>query len=167
MIKGAEKTKYVFAYHEIIAVPEALPVGYAASRCEVHYRGSLSPDFYGWVFPHGASVSVGTGSADKGFSLRRGVMQLRKAAGLAEARTLRHMTVGLAGMLSRGEDPGVVAHRGPGIGDGGSGHGGRRARAAYQTLERNCGSRHMGSPGLMPNGRSGIWMSSKGAPAVL
>ena len=88
-VPGADKGRFVFAYHEIIAVPEALPVGYAASRCEVHYRGSLSPDFYGWVFPHGASVSVGTGSADKGFSLRRGVMQLRKAAGLAEARTLR------------------------------------------------------------------------------
>ncbi|MCF8206905.1 MAG: geranylgeranyl diphosphate reductase [Methylotenera sp.] len=88
-VPGADKGRFVFAYHEIIAVPEALPVGYAASRCEVHYRGSLSPDFYGWVFPHGASVSVGTGSADKGFSLRRGVMQLRKSAGLAEARTLR------------------------------------------------------------------------------
>lgn len=88
-VPGADKGRFVFAYHEIIAVPEALPEGYAASRCEVHYRGSLSPDFYGWVFPHGASVSVGTGSADKGFSLRRGVMQLRAAAGLAHARTLR------------------------------------------------------------------------------
>ncbi len=55
----------------------------------MHYRGSLSPDFYGWVFPHGASVSIGTGSADNGFSLRRGVMQLRAAAGLAHGRTLR------------------------------------------------------------------------------
>ena len=88
-VPGADKGRFVFAYHEIIAVPEALPEGYAASRYEVHYRGSLSPDFYGWVFPHGASVSVGTGSADKGFSLRRGVMQLRAAAGLAHARTLR------------------------------------------------------------------------------
>lgn len=88
-VPGADKGRFVFAYHEIIAVPEQPPAGYAASRCEVHYRGSLSPDFYGWVFPHGASVSVGTGSADKGFSLRRGVMQLRAAAGLAHARTLR------------------------------------------------------------------------------
>lgn len=88
-VPGADKGRFVFAYHEIIAVPESPPEGYLGSRCEVHYRGSLSPDFYGWVFPHGASVSVGTGSADKGFSLRRGVMQLRAAAGLAHARTLR------------------------------------------------------------------------------
>jgi geranylgeranyl reductase len=88
-VPGADRGRFVFAYHEIIAVPDETPPGYAPSRCEVHYRGSLSPDFYGWVFPHGASVSVGTGSADKGFSLRRGVMQLRAAAGLAHARTLR------------------------------------------------------------------------------
>jgi len=55
----------------------------------VHYCGALSPDFYGWVFPHGSSVSIGTGSADKGFSLRSGVKQLRASAGLTHARTLR------------------------------------------------------------------------------
>ncbi len=88
-VPGADQGRFVFAYHEILAVPDTPPPGYAPSRCEVHYRGSLSPDFYGWVFPHGASVSVGTGSADKGFSLRRGVLQLREEAGLAHARTLR------------------------------------------------------------------------------
>ena len=88
-IPGADQGRFVFAYHEVVAVPEQAPAGYLGSRCEVHYRGTLSPDFYGWVFPHGASVSIGTGSADKGFSLRRGVVQLRAAAGLAHARTLR------------------------------------------------------------------------------
>jgi geranylgeranyl reductase len=88
-VPGADKGRFVFAYHEIVAVPDEVPPGYLGSRCEVHYRGALSPDFYGWVFPHGASVSIGTGSADKGFSLRRGVMQLRASAGLAHARTLR------------------------------------------------------------------------------
>ncbi|WAC73210.1 geranylgeranyl diphosphate reductase [Roseateles sp. SL47] len=88
-VPGADRGRFVFAYHEILAVPDAPPAGYAPGRCEVHYRGSLSPDFYGWVFPHGASVSVGTGSADKGFSLRRGVLQLRETAGLSHARTLR------------------------------------------------------------------------------
>ncbi|CAN5339701.1 geranylgeranyl diphosphate reductase [soil metagenome] len=88
-IPGADKGRFVFAYHEIVSVPESLPPDYLASRCEVHYRGALSPDFYGWVFPHGTSVSIGTGSADKGFSLRGGVKQLRASAGLAEARTLR------------------------------------------------------------------------------
>jgi geranylgeranyl reductase len=88
-VPGADKGRFVFAYHEVIAVPEQAPANYLGSRCEVHYNGQLSPDFYGWVFPHGASVSIGTGSADKGFSLRRGVLQLRAAAGLAHARTLR------------------------------------------------------------------------------
>lgn len=88
-IPGADQGRFVFAYHEIVAVPDEAPAGYLGSRCEVHYRGALSPDFYGWVFPHGASASIGTGSADKGFSLRRGVMQLRAGAGLANARTLR------------------------------------------------------------------------------
>jgi geranylgeranyl reductase len=87
-IAGAEKTKYVFAYHEIIRAPEAAP-GYDPSRCDVYYQGPISPDFYGWVFPHGDTMSVGTGSADKGFSLRHSVTRLREVAGLAGAETLR------------------------------------------------------------------------------
>ena len=87
-IEGAEKTKYVFAYHEIIQAPQNAP-DHDPTRCDVYYRGSLSPDFYGWVFPHGDTVSVGTGSADKGFSLRSAVGRLRETAGLGEAATLR------------------------------------------------------------------------------
>jgi geranylgeranyl reductase len=55
----------------------------------VYYRGTLSPDFYGWVFPHGDTLSIGTGSADKGFSLRGAVGSLREAAGLGQTETLR------------------------------------------------------------------------------
>jgi geranylgeranyl reductase len=55
----------------------------------VFYQGKLSPDFYGWVFPHGDTLSIGTGSADKGFSLRGAVAQLRKQAGLEGTETLR------------------------------------------------------------------------------
>jgi geranylgeranyl reductase len=88
-VRGAERTKYVFAYHEILRTPAAPPAGFDASRCDVYYRGTLSPDFYGWVFPHGATMSVGTGSADKGFSLRSAVGNLRSAAGLTGAETLR------------------------------------------------------------------------------
>ena len=87
-IDGAEKTKYVFAYHEIIQAPQNAP-DHDPSRCDVYYRGSLSPDFYGWGFPHGNTVSVGTGSADKGFSLRSAVGRLRETAGLGEGATLR------------------------------------------------------------------------------
>ena len=88
-VPGAERTKYVFAYHEIIRTPAVPPAGFDGSRCDVYYRGSLSPDFYGWVFPHGDTMSVGTGSADKGFSLRGAVGGLRAAAGLEGAETLR------------------------------------------------------------------------------
>jgi geranylgeranyl reductase len=88
-VPGAERTKYVFAYHEILRTPAEPPAGFDGSRCDVYYRGLLSPDFYGWIFPHGDTMSVGTGSADKGFSLRGAVGGLRSAAGLSGAETLR------------------------------------------------------------------------------
>ena len=88
-VPGAKDTQYVFAYHEIIRAPEVKPAGYDGSRCDVIYRGSVSPDFYGWVFPHGDTLSIGTGSADKGFSLRGVVGTLREEAGLGGAETLR------------------------------------------------------------------------------
>jgi geranylgeranyl reductase len=87
-VEGAERTRYVFAYHEIIEAPKASPE-HDAERCDVYYRGTLSPDFYGWVFPHGDTVSVGTGSADKGFSLRNAVGLLRETANLQGVNTLR------------------------------------------------------------------------------
>lgn len=89
-VPGAEKTKYVFAYHEILQTPaDMVQTDTDPSRCDVYYRGTLSPDFYGWVFPHGDTMSVGTGSADKGFSLRSAVGRLRDAAGLQQATVLR------------------------------------------------------------------------------
>jgi geranylgeranyl reductase len=88
-VPGAERTRYVFAYHEIVRAPVVKPAGYDDSRCDVFYDGRLSPDFYGWVFPHGDTMSIGTGSADKGFSLRGAVEDLRKTAGLHNTETLR------------------------------------------------------------------------------
>jgi len=88
-IPGADKIPYVFAYHEIVRSPQATPAGYDGARCDVYYRGSLSPDFYGWVFPHGDTASVGTGSALKGFGLRPAVAALRDAAGLSGMETIR------------------------------------------------------------------------------
>ncbi len=88
-VPGAEKTKYVFAYHEIVEAPAVKPAGYDDTRCDVFYQGNLSPDFYGWVFPHGGTLSIGTGSADKGFSLRNATTSLRAAAGLEHAKTVR------------------------------------------------------------------------------
>ncbi len=86
-IPGSAKMRYVFAYHEIVRSPEG--PGHDPGRCQVHYRGSLSPDFYGWVFPHGATTSVGLGSAVKGFSIRHATSRLRRDAGLDGAETLR------------------------------------------------------------------------------
>ncbi|RYF35309.1 MAG: geranylgeranyl diphosphate reductase [Comamonadaceae bacterium] len=83
------KNDCVFAYHEIVKTPATLPAGYDGSRCDVYYQGALSPDFYGWVFPHGDTLSIGTGTADKGFSMRSAVANLRTAAGLDGAQTLR------------------------------------------------------------------------------
>jgi geranylgeranyl reductase len=88
-VPGAHDTEYVFAYHEIIRAPEVKPAGYDGTRCDVIYRGAVSPDFYGWVFPHGDTLSIGSGSADKGFSLRGAVGQLREASGLGQTETLR------------------------------------------------------------------------------
>ena len=90
-VPGAERTRYVFAYHEIVRAPEGAlrPAGYDGARCDVYYQGRFSPDFYGWVFPHGDTLSVGTGSADKGFSLKGSVQRMRETSGLAGAETLR------------------------------------------------------------------------------
>ncbi len=87
-IKGAAKTPCVFAYHEIIATPGA-PKTYEASRADVYYQGRLSPDFYAWIFPHGDTASVGVGSAEKGFSLRSAVADLRAMTGLDACETVR------------------------------------------------------------------------------
>ena len=88
-IPDADKTKYVFAYHEIVKAPALKPHDYDDTRCDVFYQGHVSPDFYGWVFPHGDTLSIGTGSADKGFSLRNATSTLREAVGLKGAVTLR------------------------------------------------------------------------------
>ncbi len=88
-VPGAKDVECVFAYHEIVRAPAQPGPDYDGTRCDVYYRGTLSPDFYGWVFPHGDTMSIGTGSADKGFSLRNATSALRQAAGLQGTETLR------------------------------------------------------------------------------
>ena len=41
------------------------------TRCDVYYRGALSPDFYAWVFPHGETISIGTGTRPQGLLAAR------------------------------------------------------------------------------------------------
>ena len=88
-VRGSKRGKFVFAYHEIIEAPIDKATGAPDNRCEIYYRGTLSPDFYAWIFPHGATMSVGTGSAHKGFSLKGSVHALRAETGLDDLATIR------------------------------------------------------------------------------
>lgn len=88
-VPRADEGKFVFAYHEIIKSPTQNSELFAHDRCDVYYQGPLSPDFYAWIFPHGATTSVGTGSLQKGFGLKEGVAQLRAATGLDTLETIR------------------------------------------------------------------------------
>ncbi len=87
-VPGGDAIPYVIAYHEIIEAPEAIGA-YDPARCDVVYDGAISPDFYGWVFPHGKSASVGMGSMVKGVDLKQATADLRRASGLTDCPTLR------------------------------------------------------------------------------
>jgi geranylgeranyl reductase len=88
-IAGADRIRYVAAYHEIVRVPKRESDHFDGTRCDVYYQGKLSPDFYAWIFPHGDTASVGVGSANKGFSLRGAVGELRAVSGLKGVETIR------------------------------------------------------------------------------
>ena len=93
-VPGGDKIPYVIAYHEIIRPPEGPQPpcqngAYDPRRCDVIYDGRISPDFYGWVFPHGASASVGMGTGKQGVDLKKATADLRVAAGLTECETIR------------------------------------------------------------------------------
>ena len=87
-VPGGDKIPYVIAYHEIIEAPNARGK-YDPSRCDVIYDGEISPDFYGWVFPHGHSASVGMGTGVDGVDLKEATAKLRKASGLEGCKTIR------------------------------------------------------------------------------
>jgi geranylgeranyl reductase len=87
-VPGGDRIPYVIAYHEIIEAPEAVGA-YDPMRCDVIYDGRISPDFYGWVFPHGKSASIGMGSMVKGVDLKQATADLRAASGLTDCPTIR------------------------------------------------------------------------------
>jgi geranylgeranyl reductase len=60
-LPDAESVPFVAAYHEVIESPPEGVGGFSNGRCDIYYQGSLSPDFYAWVFPHGSKTSVGVG----------------------------------------------------------------------------------------------------------
>ena len=87
-VPGGDKIPYVIAYHEIIEAP-AKSARYDPERCDVIYDGEISPDFYGWVFPHGHSASVGMGTGQNGIDLKDATAKLRKSSGLDGCKTIR------------------------------------------------------------------------------
>ncbi|MDU9006631.1 geranylgeranyl diphosphate reductase [Sedimentitalea todarodis] len=87
-VPGGDRIPYVIAYHEIIEAPEAIG-NYDPKRCDVIYDGRISPDFYGWVFPHGQTASVGMGSMVRGVDLKQATADLRAANGLSACKTIR------------------------------------------------------------------------------
>lgn len=88
-LKNASRVPCVFAYHEVVEVPDEIDADYEPTRCDVYYQGHLSPDFYAWIFPHGKQASIGLGSADKGFPLRETTQAMREQTGLAGWKTIR------------------------------------------------------------------------------
>jgi geranylgeranyl reductase len=123
---AGERVPFVFAYHEIVRSPPAGAKAFDGARCDVYYQGRLSPDFYAWIFPHGDTTSVGSGSARKGFSLKGSVADLRRTAGLEGAETVRREGAPIPlrplrrwddgrGVLLVGDAAGVVA---PASGEG-------------------------------------------------
>lgn len=88
-LPGAERVPCVFAYHEVVEVPDDIDADYEETRCDVYYQGHLSPDFYAWIFPHGKTMSIGLGSADKGFPLRETTRLMREQTGVSHWKTIR------------------------------------------------------------------------------
>jgi geranylgeranyl diphosphate/geranylgeranyl-bacteriochlorophyllide a reductase len=89
MPEEAKAAQFVFAYHEIVRSPTKPVESFGPARCDVYYRGELSPDFYAWVFPHGETTSIGTGTEQRGFDMRGAIHQLRKEQGLDGLETIR------------------------------------------------------------------------------
>ena len=88
-VPGAGKTKFVFAYHEIVEI--AARRGDEATRIGARFitAGRCRPISTPGYFPHGDTMSVGTGSANKGFSLKTSVKDLRGLTRLDAAGTVR------------------------------------------------------------------------------
>lgn len=90
IVGASSRDRVVFAYHEIVRSPGTpCSDAFGPGRADVYYDGRLSPDFYAWIFPHGETTSVGTGSYCKGFSLRDAVGRLRARTGLDREETIR------------------------------------------------------------------------------
>jgi hypothetical protein len=86
-VRGSDKMPYVFAYHEIIKSPEnGSRIRQGPLRRLLQWKALAR--FLCLGVPARDTTSVGTGSANKGFSLKGSVAELRKQAGL-DGETIR------------------------------------------------------------------------------
>ncbi|MEM7668051.1 MAG: geranylgeranyl diphosphate reductase [Pseudomonadota bacterium] len=89
-VPGGDTIPYVIAYHEIVRSPDTHHIdGFEPDRCDVYYDGRISPDFYGWVFPHGDQTSVGMGTEISEISVKQATADLRDISGLTNSETIR------------------------------------------------------------------------------
>lgn len=87
-IKDGDKIPYVIAYHEIVDAPSE-HASYHPDRCDVIYDGAISPDFYGWIFPHGSKASIGMGTGLTDVDLKAATSELRRRHNLETCPTIR------------------------------------------------------------------------------
>jgi len=73
---GRPAVKHASAIQERLALPDAA-MEYYEQRAELYLGDDISPDFYGWVFPKGDHVAVGTGCrpehANRSYAFLEGV----------------------------------------------------------------------------------------------
>ena len=82
-VPKADKTRYVFAYHEIVRAPERQAGRLRRLALRRLLPRQLSPDFYGWVFPHGDTLS------DRHRQRRQRLLAARLRGGPARHRRTR------------------------------------------------------------------------------
>jgi geranylgeranyl diphosphate/geranylgeranyl-bacteriochlorophyllide a reductase len=163
------RRRYVFAYHEIVQRPRPCrrPTT-TRTRCDVSTAASSRPTSTAGC-SRTATRCVGTGSADKGFSLRNATATLRKRAGLDGARPLRREGAPIPmkplprwdngrDVVLAGDAAGVVA---PASGEGiyYAMTGGRlAAEAAAEYLRTGDGARWPGPQALHARARPVFWV---------
>ena len=64
-------------------------MSYYEDLAEMYVGTDVSPDFYGWIFPHGKQASVGMGTGVDGIDLKEATKILRENSGLANCETIR------------------------------------------------------------------------------
>ena len=84
---GLARGPRLLAYQERLEMsPAAVAL---ADRVEVHFRAEVSPDFYGWIFPKGDHLCVGTATWTGRRRIRALLGRLKEMCGLEGVRVIR------------------------------------------------------------------------------